>query len=431
MSKFKHLDLDDRIIIEQSLKVSCSFKAIAKELGKHCTSVSKEVKNHIMVKQTGYLGRAFNNCQYRFSCKKSYICQSESCHHKNCKFCSICSKVCKDYVKETCKLLDKPPYVCNGCDSLNKCSLEKSFYSASYAQKEYELMRSESRSGVNTDENTIKYLDKLISSLILKGQSIHHIYVTNRDAIMCCEKTIYNYIDYKLFLARNIDLTRKVKFRPRKKTYRCFKVDKNCRVGRTYDDFQAFMKENPDTPVVEMDTVEGVKGGKVLLTLHFLEAQFMPAFLRDANTSQSVINVFNVLYEKLGTTTFQRLFPVILTDNGSEFTNPLKLEFDDQNIRRTRIFYCDKSAPQQKGSLENNHEFIQRIVPKGNSFDSFTQDDINLMMNHINSYRRRKLNDQSPISVFSFLNGEEILEKFGVNHIPDAEITLRPALLKR
>ena len=149
------------------------------------------------------------------------------------------------------------------------------------------------------------------------------------------------------------------------------------------------MKENPDTPVVEMDTVEGVKGGKVLLTLHFLEAQFMPAFLRGANTSQSVINVFNVLYEKLGTTTFQRLFPVILTDNGSEFTNPLKLEFDDQNIRRTRIFYCDKSAPQQKGSLENNHEFIQRIVPKGNSFDSFTQDDINLMMNHINSYRRR------------------------------------------
>ena len=119
MSKFKHLDLDDRIIIEQSLKVSCSFKAIAKELGKHCTSVSKEVKNHIMVKQTGYLGRAFNNCQYRFSCKKSYICQSESCHHKNCKFCSICSKVCKDYVKETCKLWDKPPYVCNGCDSLN------------------------------------------------------------------------------------------------------------------------------------------------------------------------------------------------------------------------------------------------------------------------------------------------------------------------
>ena len=29
------------------------------------------------------------------------------------------------------------------------------------------------------------------------------------------------------------------------------------------------------------------------------------------------------------------------------------------------MFYCDANAPYQKGSCENNHELIRRIIPKG------------------------------------------------------------------
>jgi len=190
------------------------------------------------------------------------------------------------------------------------------------------------------------------------------------------------------------------------------------------------MKTHPDTPVVQMDTVEGTKGGKVLLTIHFTNSQFMLAFIRDANTSQSVIDVFNDLESKLSFEIFSTLFPVILTDNGSEFSNPLSIEFNKQGHQRTHIFYCDPSAPYQKGAVENNHEFIRRIIPKGKSFDAYAQYDVNLMLSHINSYGRKKLNNQSPSSVFSFLHKNDILKKLGINIIQPNDIILTPRLLK-
>ncbi|MDD2432081.1 MAG: IS30 family transposase [Firmicutes bacterium] len=431
MSKFQHLTLENRLTIQEMLKERCSFKEIAKKINKHCTTISKEIQNHKIFKQTGSYGRNFNNCKRRFTCKRASVCANQKCNFKYCKFCGRCINFCEDYVQETCQLRDKPPYVCNGCTNRNKCTLEKSFYEAISAQNEYEEVRTESRSGINLDEQTITYLDNLISPLILKGQAIHHIYATNIDAIMCCEKSIYNYVDYNLFSARNIDLPRRVKFRPRKNKQNNYKVDKKCRIGRTYEDFLKYMEENPDTPIVQMDTVEGTQGGKVLLTIHFLESELMLSFLRDANTAKSVIDIFNDLYEKLGQADFKKLVPVILTDNGSEFSDPLKIEFDAEQSRRTRIFYCDRAAPYQKGALENNHSMLRRVIPKGKSMDNLTQQDIELMMNHINSYKRKKLNDRCPISVFSFLFGSEILQKLAIEHIPAKEIVLLPTLLKR
>lgn len=431
MPKFKHFNLDERIIIEYSLKDSLSFKAIGRKLNRDCTSISKEVKNHIIVKKIGSYGRAFNNCVHRFDCKHSYICDSPACRNHYCRFCSRCYQVCSDYKEYICPLLSKPPYVCNGCKNLKNCTLQKSFYIATAAQNEYKLCLSESRSGITVDEEEILRLDQIISPLIKKGQSLHHICSNNRDIIMHSEKTMYNYIDHGLFSARNIDLPRKVMFRPRKQSVNNFKVDKSCRIGRSYEDFLAFMKEYPDTPIVEMDTVEGIKSGKVLLTIHFTDSQFMLAFIRDANTSQSVIDIFEELYEKLGSNVFQALFPVILTDNGSEFSNPSAIEFDKEGNRRTCIFYCDRSAPYQKGAAENNHELIRRIVPKGHSFNSYWQEDITLMMNHINSYGRKKLNDRSPYSVFSFLHGIEILKILDAELIPPNEVVLNPQLLKK
>ena len=219
---------------------------------------------------------------------------------------------------------------------------------------------------------------------------------------MCSERTIYNYIDYRLFTARNIDLPRKVRYRPRKLEKQRFKVEKSCRIGRTYDDFKVFLDEHPGIPVVEIDTLEGTRGGKVLLTIHFTETQYMLAFIRDSNTARSVTEIFDHLYSLFELENFRKLFPVILTDNGSEFSNPSAIEFDSEGNRRTYIFYCDPSAPYQKGALENNHELIRRIIPKGKSLNAFTQNAINLIMDHINSYGRKKLNDKSAHESFSF-----------------------------
>jgi IS30 family transposase len=265
----------------------------------------------------------------------------------------------------------------------------------------------------------------------MKGQSLHHICINHTDEIMLDERTLYNYVDKSIFTARNIDMPRVVRMGRRKKHVDRFKVDKKCRIGRTYQDFLKFIQEHPDLPVVEMDTVVGRVGGKVLLTLHFTVPQLMIAFIRDANTSQSVIDVLNQLYLVLGQDTFCYLFPVLLCDNGSEFSNPSAIEFDSYGHRRTRVFYCDPQAPFQKGAAENNHALIRRIVPKGASFDELTQQVVSLMMNHINSYSRLNLGNKTPYWTFAMLYGEESLRRMNVELIPADKVTLHPSLLKR
>lgn len=433
MTNNKHLTPSDRFMIEQSLNHKCSFRHIARELSKDPTTIAKEVKAHIQFKKTGATGRIFNDCANRISCHISYLCSNSDCRNKLCKFCSCssCSSLCNDYHQEICASLTKPPYVCNGCEKRKNCSLEKRLYSAYYSQKEYETVRSESRRGLQISEADALRLDTIISPLLIQGQSLHAICHNHMDEIMFEERTLYNYIDAGIFTARNIDLPRRVRFSRRKPIKPIFKVDRTCRESRTYIDFISFLEVHPDTAVVEMDSVEGKKGGKVLLTIHFTVPQFMLSFIRDANTSQSVIDIFERLYMELFPDVFCALFPLLLGDNGSEFSNPKAIEYDYQGNHRTNVFYCDPSAPYQKGAAENNHEMIRRIIPKGTSLDELDQEDIRLMMNHINSYGRKKLGGKCPYEVFRTLYGEDILRKLGAELIPPDKVTLRPSLLKK
>lgn len=192
------------------------------------------------------------------------------------------------------------------------------------------------------------------------------------------------------------------------------------------------MNEHPDTPIVEMDSVEGKKGGKILLTLHFVNCSFMLAFIREHNDAQSVIDIFNNLQEILGIDKFRELFVLILTDNGSEFSNPTEIEFDiTTGEMRTQIFYCHPSSPNEKGACEVNHELRRRILPKGISFDELNQDDINLIMSHINSYKRKKLNNVSPLTLFNTIYGKETTDKLNVQEIEPNKINLSTNLLNK
>lgn len=249
---------------------------------------------------------------------------------------------------------------------------------------------------------------------------------------MYSDKTIYKLIDLGLLEVRNIDLPRKVRFRQRKKQTTVYKIDKKCLVGRTYEDFLEYIDKNPDTPIVQMDSVEGIKGGKVLLTIHFVNCSFMLAFIRNHNDAQSVIDIFNHLQHILGIDKFKELFVIILTDNGSEFSNPTELEFDlNTGKKRTQIFYCHPSSPYEKGSCEVNHELLRRILPKKTSFDDLNQNDIDLIMSHINSYKRKKLNNESPYSMFSTIYGKDTTDKLGIQEIEPNNICLSPNLIKR
>lgn len=388
MCKNKHLSLDDRLIIERELSLGKSFKYIGNLINKDCTTISKEVKNHYKIKNSGGYGRVFNNCIYRNDCKITSLCNN--CHQsKNrlCRYCLSCKNVCSNYKEEICSNLNKPPYVCNNCKNLSHCTSSKHIYECAYAFNEYKQVLSETRSGVIIDKEEIGNLYNILVPLICEqNQSI----INNKNKIMHSDKTIYKLIDLGLLKVKNIDLPRKVRFRERRKETTIYKIDKHCLENRTYEDFKNYIKGNPDTPIVQMNSVIGRKGGKALLTIHFVNTYFMLAFIREHNDSQSVIYIFNNIKSILGIEKFKELFILILTDNGSEFSNPTEIEFDMETAeQRTKIFYCHPYSPFEKGSCEVNHELLRRVFPKGTSFDDLTQDDINKIMSHINSYKRK------------------------------------------
>ena len=205
----------------------------------------------------------------------------------------------------------------------------------------------------------------------------------------------------------------------------------HARTNRTYEDFQKYIELHPELPIVEMDTVEGVKGGRVLLTFLFRNSRLMLAFLLYEKTQKEVLRVFNMLEYELGNELFEKTFPIILTDNGTEFGDPLSLEFNDEGIGRTRIFYCNPRASYQKGMIEKNHEFIRYVLPKGTSFDKLLQTDIDLMINHINSFARESLYWFTPFDVAKFTLDKNAFKKLNLKKISPNEIQLNTKLLKK
>ena len=428
MAKYKHLTLSERIEIYTLLKENKSLRKIAKALNRDPTTIAKEIKKHLEVKETGCGGRPFNQCKHSDGCIKTQVCGAKWCLDF-CYKCSKCNSCCPEYEEQICERLVNSPYCCNGCSKTRSCHFRKKFYRANIAHNEYRHKLSESRKGFYIRRAEAYRMGQIIVKPILNGQSVHHVYLAHKDELTISERTIYTYINGGVFELKNIDLPRKVRYRPRRKKIE-FKIDKHCREGRTYEDYLAFMKENP-VSVVQMDTVKGGISGKVLLTLHFVSCGFMLAILRDANTSKSVIQSINRLDCVLGRERFKKLFPVLLTDNGSEFSNPMRIETDKNGEIRTKLFYCDRNRPDQKGSIEVTHEFIRRIIPRGQSLGLYTQEDINTMMSHINSYGRKRLNDVSPYDVFTLMYGEETAKLLGIRKIPYDEIILTPDLMKR
>lgn len=430
MNTQKHLTLDARTIIELELGKGRSFKAIGQLLNKDCTTISKEIRNHRIFERKGAFGKAFNDCMYTFNraCDMRCICDRCTTKKRPCWSCGKCIDFCISYEKYTCPRLSKAPYVCNACTSRNSCCLEKAFYRASYAQHEYESIRSESRSGFAISEQELKHLDNVVSPLLINGQSLHHIAISHLDKVMKSERTLYTYVNNGLFTARNIDMPRTIRMRPRKSKPKALKVDKKCRIGRTYDDYKKYLVEHPDVSARQLDSVEGIKGGAVLLTIHFVSQDLQLAFLRPSNDSQSVIDIFERLYITMCPDAFIDIFPLLLADNGSEFSNPNAIEYDGQGNLRTKMFYCNPNAPYEKPNCENNHEMIRRIIPKGVDFGKYTQEQIDLMMSHINSYARKSLGNKSPYDVFAFQYGEELLKIFNLKKIPANEIILTPKI---
>lgn len=423
----KHLTLEDRNYIEQALNQGMTFKEIAKFLSKDPTTIAKEIKKHRTRKEPSRFNGCGNICKNRYACRRKNVC-GRNCNYL-CFKCSRCNNYCSDFQEDICISLTQAPYVCNSCASKGACRLVKYYYRALPSYQQYKHTLSTSRQGINLTDDELCELDNIVSPLIKQGQTIAHIY--QNQNLKCSRSSLYNYIDQSLLSAKNIDLPRRVRYPIKRKSKRTPPKDNTIRKGRTYEDFQNYLQDNPDTQVVEMDTVEGTKGGKVLLTMLFRSSKLMLAFILNDKTRDSVLKVFNYLESILGNDLFEKTFPVILTDNGVEFSNPLSLEFNYDGIGRTRIFFCNPGASYQKGAIEKNHEFIRYVIPKGTSMDNLTQQDIDLMINHINSLTRPSLNNATPYDLAQILLDKEVLKKLNLKKVAANEIQLKPKLLKK
>jgi len=417
-NKYAHLTLKDRQQIEQKLNAKSSIKEISSLLGKDYSTIRKEINS----RKTKYEPTGYGD--FRVPCKNR-----SNCYYKN-RFC-ITGGEC--YVKDHCPKLLISPHVCNGCKSRQGCRKERYTYFAKDAHDNYLIKFSESRKGIDISHEEIAEINKIITPLIKdKGQSINHIYINHPKLLDFSKQTFYNYIDYSIFQFRNIDLPRKVKYKVRKNSKkRRTKAETAIRKGRTYEDFLNYTEKHPDCNIVEMDTVEGIKGGKVLLTLLWRKSNFMLIYLMDKQTMQNVENIFVLLQETLPDDNYQKLFEVILTDNGSEFYNPLSIECCNRTGEKLiNVFYCDPGASWQKGALEKNHEFIRYILPKKASFNNLTQDDCYRISSHINSLCRESLNNNCPFKAQLFIVDEWIINSLSVYYIEPNDVILNHALIK-
>ena len=385
MTKHKHLTLSDRNDIQLGLERGETFKAIGQLILKDPTTVSKEVKR---------------NRQARDSTSNNL----------------------------PCPLLDKAPFVCNGCPKRRQnCGFKKIFYLAKQAQKQYEQTLVEAREGTPLNSQTFWDMDKVISDGVKKGQHIYHILKTHNLDVS--SSTVYRHIRKGYLSIAPIDLARAVKFKERRKS-KLPSIPKEAKKGRSYEDFQNYLSLNQLDYWLEMDTVMGRMGGKVLLTFNLSFCNFIFARLLDNKTALEVTkhlyDIKNTLHQ--ADKDFFQLFPVILTDNGGEFARVDDIEMDVRG--ESKLFFCDPNRSDQKGRIEKNHTLIRDILPKGTSFDSLTQEDINLVCSHVNSVKRAALNGKSAYELFAFTYGEEIPKLLGISKIPAEDVCQSSTLLQ-
>ena len=361
MSKYipgnqKHLTLNDRIYIENELAKGTTFKDIAAFLCKDPTTISKEVRSHRVSDwyHKGTFYNAKNFCIHRYHCKKTNACGKILLCGIKCTSCPTCNQTCKDFEKERCKRLDKAPYVCNGCSKkINHCTIAHKYrYDARFADHKYRELLSDSRAGINMTKRQLHQKDQIITPLIEQGQSPYQI-LTNHPELEMSVRSMYTYIDKGLFTARNIDLKRQPKFKPRK----CHKTqikDRTVFINRTYADFRSL--DIQAHSFVEMDTVKSSRDSqRTLLTMIFTEEKLFLAFLLNRCTKGAVRAVFDRLEKRMGTFEFISVFENILTDRGSEFSDPNALETGINGIERTNIYYCDQCAVDKK-------ELLSRLI---------------------------------------------------------------------
>lgn len=410
--KKKHLTLDERLSIQEYITKRYTKSEIAHVLNRNISIISREIKKHRFKKFKTSYDNPYN-CKYFQACK-------------------VCTGKCNNYAPKECIIRDRTIGACNNCPDLRKCTKDHYIYDAKRAHKNYQYTLVDSRQGVNLTRNELIDIAHLIGPLLKKGQSIYVI-LRNHPELKLCPKTLYTYIEMGLFKDWGIDnfsLKRQVSRIKKSKKLRK-RAEPADYTGRKYEDYLRFIKLNPGMITTEMDTVYNSQSGPYIQTFIFENTELMIGILHTEKTAESMAKSLDKFQSMLSKQQYKKLFSLILTDRGPEFSKPQIFELDagTANIR-SNIFYCDPQMPSQKPHVENNHILLRYIIPKKSDLNQLTQEKLDLIFSHINSYPRERLGGKTPYETFKFIYGKEILNRLNIQEVKKDDVVLTPSLLK-
>ena len=446
-TQYKVLSDNERLKICFMLNEGKSLAEISRALERNASTISREVRAYAISKDSKE-----NTCLYYLTkrCEKRGVCGKSGCN-KLCRSCRpggrgnkiLCNETCPDYVEAFCDLLEKPPYVCNACAKRNSqgCHYNHRIYDPDVAKDEAESVRKGKSAGYDYTDDELDIINRTISPLIKRGLSPYAALVASSDSlkndgISLSKSTLYRMIERCDLDCRNIDLPEKVKRRrpkTKKRNHESMRLQVN-KAGHLWEDYEKYIATH-DIATVQMDCVEGKKTDLVvLLTFYWKDTHFQLALILDRHDPDHVVAALDKLETILGYELFQQMLPLILTDNGQEFTDIEGMERSCiiPGRKRTMIFFCDPNRSDQKGGCERNHREMRKIIPKGRtSLEPFNQGDINLMMDHVNSYPRESLYGKTPYEMASNLYPEDFFLLLGVEKIDLADLNMTPSLLKK
>lgn len=418
--KNKQFSATERGKIEAYLNEGKGIQYIADKLKRSRSSIYDEIDRNSVIKYR-LKWISCNDCIHYDNCTESNLCGKDYGLNK----CSRC-RGCEIAVKESCKKYEpinsykcqknSKRICCNGCKVMKDCRQsrkEKSKLKTSIKiEKSKELL----------NEINSKLEKKLSPDVVI------NIIDFSKYEIKISVPTLYRYIDKGITTISNIDLRIKKSLKV-KKEKREGKAGKHRENGRSIHDRPEEVETRQTIGHMEMDTVEGIKGGSLVQTILERKTDFVFGNKIKNKKQEEIIATMDEMEEK-SKDIFNKLIKSITPDNGVEFLDYESLERSTkEGIKRCHIYYADPYSSYQRGSNENVHRLFRYFIPKGKDISKYTPKQIQEIFNLINNYPRKRLNYSTPIKELGKElgdNGIEILNKLGyyIIEIEDLEMKM-------
>jgi len=201
---------------------------------------------------------------------------------------------------------------------------------------------------------------------------------------LCSHMTIYRYIDrhkeLKRYLRRQGKRRRKYGTKANLSRYQANK--------RSIHTREIEVKEKSRLGDWEGDTIVGKERKLRIVTYIDRKSGYLIADLTTAKAD----DIHSLVKQQFK----GKICKTITYDNGSEFALHKMIERDTKAL----VYFADKGKPQQRGCNENANGLLRQYFPKGSSFATITNKDVQRAVRRLNNRPRKRLNYLTPRQVY-------------------------------